>query len=115
MRLLAGALDTLAPEVRIIILFMPVHVARLGDAKRIDPARLADCKAAVGDMMATRNGWVLDAAWANAWTAADENFWDSVHFRDHAADQLIDAIKAVQDGNPSEWAAKLIVVSGQGR
>jgi hypothetical protein len=115
MRLLAAALEDLPPEVRTIILFMPVHVARLNDENRIDPARLADCKAAVGEMMAARDGWVLDAAWANAWTAADENFWDSVHFLDHFADQLIDAVKAVQDGKPSEWAAKLIVVSGQGR
>jgi hypothetical protein len=114
-RLLAGVLEGLPSGIRTIIVFMPVHVARLTDEKRIDRARLADCKAAVGDMMAARDGLVLDAAWANAWAAADENFWDSVHFHDNVADQLIDAIKAVQDGKPSEWAAKLIVVSGHGR
>jgi hypothetical protein len=110
-RLIAGALDNLPSEVRIIILFMPIHVARLGDGTRIDPVRLADCKAAVGELMAARNGWVLDAAWANIWTADDENFWDSVHFRDHAADELVGAIKAVHDGNASEWTTRLIVVS----
>jgi hypothetical protein len=99
--LLAQALDGLPAQARKILVFVPLHISMLLDAKQW--AQFTHCKAAVVDIAKTRpNVAVIDFMRPSVLTRNDDAYWDPTHYRVGHATEIIDAIgSAFEDGRDS--------------
>lgn len=106
---LANALDALPIRMRVVLVLMPAHAAVLLPAGSEQARALAECKSDIASVVAKREGWLLDAMWANVWTVNDENYWDGLHYRDHLRSELIAAIAGALTGGASHQSVRVLV------
>jgi hypothetical protein len=89
--LLAQALDRFPAQTRKILVFVPLHVAMLRDARQW--AQFTYCKAAVVDIAKARsNVGVIDFMHPSVLTRNDEAYWDGAHYRVSHASEIVGAI-----------------------
>ena len=71
----------IAPSTRIIVVFVPYHIASQGDGSDADAARWLACKQAIGRVVGRHpNAIALDFMIPSAITRRDENYWDPLHY-----------------------------------
>jgi hypothetical protein len=95
--LLAQALDRFPAQTRKILVFVPLHVAMLRDARQW--AQFTHCKAAVVDIAKARsNVGVIDFMHPSVLTRNDEAYWDAAHYRVGHASEIVGAIGSAFEG-----------------
>lgn len=92
LRWLDATLARLAPSTVRTLVIMPPHQVMLPAPGTPQAAMLAECKAKILAIGRARDATVLDLRFGSELTKGDENYWDNMHLRVHAAAQLTAAI-----------------------
>lgn len=88
-QLMAEMVDSLPKETIKILLFPPYHQVILPIPGSLNDARLADCKAQMGAILAGKaNSHVVDFTIRSDITIRDENFWDPQHYSTDIAGRI---------------------------
>jgi hypothetical protein len=111
--MMRNALGALPRGVRSVLVFMPAHASRIPGLAAPEAALLQRCKAAMAAVAVERGDWLIDAMWRSVWTLPDANYWDSVHFRDQIARELIGGIGAVTSGTLAQQSGLRVLVHGR--
>ncbi|SDP55828.1 hypothetical protein SAMN04488061_3309 [Filomicrobium insigne] len=77
---------------RVILVFMPVHIAaqpRLGsDVAAVE----TECKSRIAGLARRHDAYLIDFRRHSQLTTRDENYWDNLHYRLPIAGQIIDSL-----------------------
>src|SRR3990172_8766483 len=94
--LLEPALGKPPPGSELIVVLMPSHVTLLPKSSKAQKG-YETCKQRIAAMVARRGGRVVDFSIPSAWTKADENYWDAMHFRVGMAHEFMVRLKEAVD------------------
>lgn len=112
---LEADLAALAAE-RVILVFMPVHIAaqpRLGSQVA---AVEAECKARVAELAHRHNAYLVDFRNHSQLTIRDENYWDNLHYRLPIAGQIIDSVgEALKTGGAAADGTWVVLAQPAGK
>jgi hypothetical protein len=89
---LDGLLAAAPAGTRLILAFMPAHVAAQPLPGSAEAARDSVCKARVSEIAARYGAALIDFRIHSAITTVDANFWDPLHYRLPIADRIVDEI-----------------------
>ncbi len=106
---LDGLLAAAPAGTRLILAFMPAHVAAQPLPGSVEAARESVCKARVSEIAARYGAALIDFRIHSAITTLDANFWDPLHYRLPVANRIVDEIaRAIASRDhevKGEWAA----------
>lgn len=90
---LDGMLARLQGQTRVLLVFMPVHVAAQPRPGSDGAAREAECKRRVADIAGRHGAHYGDFRGPSAVTTNDANYWDGLHWRIGVGRELIEALR----------------------
>jgi hypothetical protein len=90
--LLDAGLAALSEGATPLAVIMPAHVSHLPNTP-IERARRERCKRRIAEAVSRYGGFTVDFALVSSWTAADDAFWDEMHFRSAIAEALLPRLK----------------------
>jgi hypothetical protein len=99
---LKESLDTIPPETRVILAFMPAHVVALPVPGSRDAARATVCKERIVEIASRRQAYVIDFRFRSPVTQEDTNFWDPLHYRLPIAYRIVEGIINATKGIDSD-------------
>ncbi|HZP10467.1 hypothetical protein [Methyloceanibacter sp.] len=94
-------------EGRVVLAFMPVHVASQPLPGSVEAARLDECKARIVAVAKGKSAPVIDFDIASEITTDDANYWDPLHYRVGIAERIVADIERAlatrQDDPAGDW------------
>lgn len=102
------SLGRLPAEVSKYLLLLPVHIRAL---RLLDEDREAECKRRITAIALRNRATLVDWRIASPLSAADDNFWDVIHYRVPVGDRIIDDLgHIVHEGRESPDGSYRILV-----
>ena len=96
---LADMMARASDGTRLVLAFMPAHVAAQPEPQSKEAAREAECKARIATLATRHRGHPIDFRIRSSITTEDANFWDHLHYRLPIAHRIVDGIgRAVATG-----------------
>lgn len=84
---------------KVLLVFTPPHVAYLEDPGSLEEARFEECKRRISGIASRHGAHLVDFRIPSPITRADDNFWDSGHYRVHIGERVIrDTARALETG-----------------
>ncbi|MGH6791915.1 MAG: hypothetical protein ACRECF_04160 [Methyloceanibacter sp.] len=92
---------------RVVLAFMPAHVAIHPEPGSAKAARQEECKARIAAIARRHNATFIDFNIRSDITANDDNYWDALHYRLPIADRIVkgieQAIATGKDDANGDW------------
>jgi hypothetical protein len=108
-------IDKAPAETRLLLAFMPAHIAAQPQPGSQEAAREAECKARIASVGNRRAAPLIDFKIASPITTVDANYWDALHYRLPIAQRIVGGIaKAVatgKDDREGDW----VLLAGRSR
>jgi hypothetical protein len=94
---------------RVILAFMPIHVAAQPRPGSEEAAREAECKARIKTIADRHKVLLLDLRFPSAITTRDENYWDPLHYRQGIAREISDILGEAARTGTADRARGVVV------
>jgi hypothetical protein len=92
---------------RVVLAFMPAHIAAQPVPGSANAARLDECKARIADIAKRHQATLIDFEIRSEITANDANYWDRLHYRLPIADRIVNdidrALATRKDDPNGDW------------
>lgn len=96
---LADVVARIPKQTRIVLVWVPAHIAVLPVPGTKEALRVEACKARVTEIASRAGAPLVDFRFPSRMTENDANFWDNLHYRVPVASEIVGALRAaVVDG-----------------
>ncbi len=108
LRLLTATLRQFPPQTRVILMFVPYHIAAY--APEAYWPRYHFCKEALVSTARTlANTVVVDFMFPNDTTRDYRQYWDALHYRAPVARRVVDALRCAERGEETDSFARILL------